>query len=689
MNKIIYAVPLALSILISGCTNTGVHVTSVELNETNITLVVGDTFSLVATVKPDDAAMKFVKWMSYDTSVAYVNSDGLVKAFGEGTTTIKATCVDNNNIYATCEVTVEPAPEDDDNDDAVIFTCSPMKAYMYSSTKTVDVNTYYRSDKLRQLPYVSLKDYYRLLLNKELDIKTISAGQYSITSGNGGKAIIDTENDILDSDDYESFITTTIYRQEGVGNVYFDGAPFIRVNHSEADVEAKHKTINFRKYGINLFGKTDDIYLPLATASNIFQGPTMITCFYNKDNIYFIDPNDPDFDTDTVINDDEYQEGILKFFSNGYRSADEAEFSYGELCFLIDTYYGLSGRETLHNSLMTYKSLNDALLNHDKYTQAARDYLLSTKLEEYFAGLTILQAYLSDAGHTYVNYGSLLLGYSYSDIYYGVKNIISNIGFDENKYTAKQNTTTEYRMGLSNARREAPTKNNDYTLSGDTLLYRFDAFDFDIHDWNHYYEDPTNNTLPQDPVGNFKRMLDQYKDNSSVKNVVVDISTNGGGYGDVVAAFMGLMTGQVYECIHDMINDQYVTTYYDFDANFDGVFDENDQNVQYHYNYAILCSSRSFSCGNMLPLQAKECGVMILGDQSGGGSCAVIDACSAEGLYTRLSCQNHLVYLDKTEAEFGVPADYKTVIYLGDDKYDFTNFYNVELMSQEMAKFYA
>ncbi len=78
-------------------------VTSVTLNKTSATLKAGETVTLTATVKPDDATDKTVIWSSTDGSVASV-SDGVVTAHKVGTATITAKSGDKS---ATCAITVE------------------------------------------------------------------------------------------------------------------------------------------------------------------------------------------------------------------------------------------------------------------------------------------------------------------------------------------------------------------------------------------------------------------------------------------------------------------------------------------------------------------------------------------------------------------------------------------------------
>ena len=70
-----------------------VPVTGVELDEDEITLEVGQTQQLTATVQPSDATDKTVTWSSSDDDLATV-VDGLVTAIAEGSATITVTTND-------------------------------------------------------------------------------------------------------------------------------------------------------------------------------------------------------------------------------------------------------------------------------------------------------------------------------------------------------------------------------------------------------------------------------------------------------------------------------------------------------------------------------------------------------------------------------------------------------------------
>ena len=85
--------------------NVGRHVTGVSLSKTSLSLLVGETYGLTATVVPSDVTDRSVTWTSSNSSVAAVNSNGQVTAKSQGTATITVKTVDGSKT-ATCTVTV-------------------------------------------------------------------------------------------------------------------------------------------------------------------------------------------------------------------------------------------------------------------------------------------------------------------------------------------------------------------------------------------------------------------------------------------------------------------------------------------------------------------------------------------------------------------------------------------------------
>lgn len=88
---------------------TGVAVTTVSLSPTTASLNVGGTQQLTPTVLPSNATNKSVTYSSNNTSVATVNTSGLITAVANGTATITVTTVEGSKT-STCTVTVSTAP---------------------------------------------------------------------------------------------------------------------------------------------------------------------------------------------------------------------------------------------------------------------------------------------------------------------------------------------------------------------------------------------------------------------------------------------------------------------------------------------------------------------------------------------------------------------------------------------------
>lgn len=83
-----------------------VSVTGVTLNKTSLTLNAGSKETLTATVQPDNATVKSIRWSSNGKAVTVDPSTGEVTAMAEGTATITATSTVDESKSATCYVTV-------------------------------------------------------------------------------------------------------------------------------------------------------------------------------------------------------------------------------------------------------------------------------------------------------------------------------------------------------------------------------------------------------------------------------------------------------------------------------------------------------------------------------------------------------------------------------------------------------
>ncbi len=93
-----------------------VAVTGVTVTPVSAKVKVGKSTTFVATVAPENATNKKVKWSSSDESIATVNEDGVVTGVKEGTATITATTLDGSKT-GTATIIVEKEEQQTPTDD--------------------------------------------------------------------------------------------------------------------------------------------------------------------------------------------------------------------------------------------------------------------------------------------------------------------------------------------------------------------------------------------------------------------------------------------------------------------------------------------------------------------------------------------------------------------------------------------
>ncbi|MBP5706474.1 MAG: hypothetical protein J6W76_04240, partial [Spirochaetales bacterium] len=216
------------------------------------------------------------------------------------------------------------------------------------------------------------------------------------------------------------------------------------------------------------------------------------------------------------------------------------------------------------------------------------------------------------------------------------------------------------------------TEGLDLLAGGKTAVIRFDSFFNYLDEWETYYDsspdaepNPESVTIPDDTCGfiykSFYTLLndDAYK---NVKNVIVDVSCNGGGVTNGVEYFIANIIGSYYEYRANVrTGTQNIIYHNGADLNLDGKIDEEDQKygkkIRDKFKFAVLTSYESFSCGNELPCICAISGIPIIGERSGGGSCAVGVAATADGLPYWYSQADRVSSSDGTSFEFGAPID--------------------------------
>lgn len=107
MKKIFSLMLLCATIFFASCSSDDdpTIVESVSLDKATLSIAVGETATLTATVTPNDATLKEVSWISCDNAIATVSDEGVVTAISKGEAIISVITASEGKI-ASCVVTV-------------------------------------------------------------------------------------------------------------------------------------------------------------------------------------------------------------------------------------------------------------------------------------------------------------------------------------------------------------------------------------------------------------------------------------------------------------------------------------------------------------------------------------------------------------------------------------------------------
>ena len=353
-----------------------------------------------------------------------------------------------------------------------------------------------------------------------------------------------------------------------------------------------------------------------------------------------IDPSKDFYDHHLLINKAKTRYG------ESTRSDEMSQYTYNLLCFSFDNYYGLQKEENF-DTFVSKNNLKERLLSNNVHTYSEAMYQLllqyvddghtamhSMSIYEYPASYRMLaykEKYPAVKSKFIIDRGLELYSKRYERIGHGVGNRFVDyvsetafISFDKFASDGMPSFFSSYKGG-----------DPSYLVEADTCGFMANAM-MEIEEYN---ANPENTT--------------------KVKNVVVDITCNGGGAMAALPYVAGLMTSDPKLTVKDVLSNK--ISEYHYDCNFDG--DNKIKTFEGKYNFFLLTSNASFSCGTSLPGMLKGTNVKIIGQKSAGGAAPVTHFTTGSGLAYQTSGSDIIVYKnDKGEyvsIEEGVPVDYE------------------------------
>ena len=460
-----------------------------------------------------------------------------------------------------------------------------------------------------------------------------------------------TKNEIS-SDDLDMFYMTMAadnMHSDTLGASQDTSAKLVKEKCSRTKGEAVSYKLD--KYSAKLFKNGGNVYLPFDVASMFFLTRFGQTVSFNGADYYLAGTLNlsmySDLKTKTLT---PYGTAYYGGPNGSLTSVSEtyAKHNYGLFLFYFENFYGKLDS-------LSFKSI-DAELESKGYKAK----MLSTNPKTANAAMgEAVNALFSDGGHTSF-YGSGVM--SGPSIQEDVTFIQNSSKFDTRaqKASADAAILAEKRgvpMGQMASR--YVTNVTDYLkTSGETAVISFDSFAL-----NASGTIPTAETIESDTASTFGVLyhcFHEIEKNTSIKNVILDVSLNSGGAAVALGETFGFLTDDdITFTIKNPVSGAITTEVVQYDTDFDGDFTDKDSYGD-KYNLFILTSSNSFSCGNALPALAKENGwAKIIGQRSGGGDCVVGYGSSADGNCWRMSGTSSIIRKDGSNVDDGAPVDYE------------------------------
>ena len=495
-------------------------------------------------------------------------------------------------------------------------------------------------EDMPEVAYISAADFQSIVLpGSVMTVTHTGVGEYTLSNADA-TAVVNIGSDVFVADQFEAFTNQMGLLQPGMANVYYDGMPFVRYKSVAYSPAVAPTVLDFGAYGIDIRADGKGaVYFPFATLADMYSDLFYHHAGFNGEKVV---ANTSVNEVELTEIDPDYNKPLL---ARTTRPADLVAFNYKELCFAMDHFYGFPGR-IKYNDILRTKGLDKALEEDVENGATIKKLLLSDKLADYIMGMIGLTGLYYD-GHTALAITSAIsdqdeenseLRAAYQDTVAEHRDLIVQM---MSSISSSMSMMTD-RSAISNLRNQAYGKGVTYVKKGNTAVCVFNSFnDMNEKAWNDYYSGqgpmPTLENTKGDDMVIFLDALRKASADPEVKNLIIDITANGGGSADIVMAMTSLVLDKSYISQDNALTGQRAIVQYEVDRNFDGVFNEADKDVRYDLNFAVLTSGNSFSCGNLFPSILKDNDVPVMGITSGGGACAIQAMCTADGFCFQIS----------------------------------------------------
>ena len=509
-------------------------------------------------------------------------------------------------------------------------------AYIFDGDTEKTFTCLFRPDM--NIPFISATDYLNQIYYSKFNTRSNGDGTYTVYN-EIGEFVVDPGKDTVFFDEYEKVVYyDDVPEGEGTGI-----AEYLKEDeYNFEDENGGSLLLDLGKYDIDIAAYDGNVYFPLTTMSDIFA-VTYRSAFYIDGSIYF----------DSAPYEDPYYDD--PFFDSLDRDTTLIDYTYDELCFVVDNLYGRPEKAAIAEGIEK-KGFDRSLDDYNELTAEAKKLLRSKDKVDFFYGLLYLDSVFDDGGHTSFSAYLMQAMDEKPDTVFS-EALTDAMSDSSDKRLAKVWDYLEYKIECEEI--------DDQIIATRTEAYKHY---FKVMEWDDgvylYKNDKTAifvfDEFLDDIVEPLKWSLNYAKENG-MENFVVDLSGNGGGSVASAVYMLSVMTGNGDVYLKNVSTGSRMTETCKVDKNLDGSFDEKDDEIRYDLNYAILTSQSSFSCSNLVAAYAKERGIKILGEKSSGGSCLLIARNYPEPLTYMMSDTLTLVDENGNDLDGGVEPDVSLV----------------------------
>ncbi len=519
----------------------------------------------------------------------------------------------------------------------------PTYFYEYKSELNKKIPLYYMNGS--DVPYFEITDMVSSLetIVKEcgkpdFELKVEKDGnRVTLTRENNYFVTLDFDKDTVFFWDYDGFFTSSSTKTLlDLTMPIYETSDFTFMLKTMGSTERTGNTVTLDagSYEIDFVRKGEKYYIPVQTFSDVFLSGfgAGVTLYNTHSLIIYLEGMDPLYNHDTgkYTKLGQVYYGKNGKYATGKVSKTMSEFSLNEFCFAMDSLYGLKKE---HNITSFKEVIIQRQTGYNMFGTNAKKIdrelwnLMYENVDDIHSRYA-LSSYASGADYKWKLNEKYGQGYARDFIF----------AFDEELKELRKKYNPDIKI---------------YEEHGDTAYITFDSFSFDISTmlelFGEEFGEPNNITMDRvhDTIGLISYSVQQIlRKDSPIKNVVLDLSINGGGAVDAAAYVVAAFLGKASFSVENALSGSRITNDYMCDINFDTKFDINETLAGKGLNLYCLTTKASFSCGNLVPCIFKEDPrVSIIGQKSGGGACTVGTISTATGTVLDISSNTRLSYM--------------------------------------------